>query len=177
MRVNGTREEQLLETGPGQHDVQGEPGGAMLERHDARGFDERVSAVDAQGEAARFQRPDEVTGGHAALHGDVHVRRQSRTSPHQCGLAVEDEPAAADGVERQRQIGQKFSAAGRRRHATPPRPADGRARRRGAAEAWATRRVFDVATADQSRLTNCRRASRSKRRSYHPAQRNLGVTP
>ena len=111
----------------------------MFERHHARGRDERIGAVDAQGKAVSLQRPDELACGHAALHGDIHVRCQTRTTPHQRGLSAEHVPPHVDGVERRRQIDEQLSGAGRRRHATPPRLADGRAGRRAAPEAWATR--------------------------------------
>ena len=62
----------------------------MLERHDARGVDECVGAVDAQAEAAPLQRPDELAGGHAALDGDIDARRQAMMSARPGGLGAEE---------------------------------------------------------------------------------------
>lgn len=42
----------------------------------------------------RVERAHQAVGRRAALDGHVHVCRQARTPPHECGLRAEDVPAA-----------------------------------------------------------------------------------
>lgn len=74
----------------------------------------RVAWMNAAVASMRSEKPCasrvyQAVGGHAALDGHVHVRRQARAPPHQRRLRTEDVPSGADGGEGRREVGQELN--------------------------------------------------------------------
>lgn len=109
---HGSLKKLLLEPRPAEDEIEGKPGCAVFQRHNACGPDEGGRSVDTEREAMRLERTHQVVGRDAALNGHIHIRRQARPPPDQCRLCAEYVPRSADRTQRNRQIREEFSRAG-----------------------------------------------------------------
>jgi len=96
----GTREEELLRPGPGEHDVERQLGSGVHEGKHAGPLHEVGDVADPQPKALRLELRDEdfrcVT---AQLHGDVRIGREAGRAVGDHRLGAEEIPANAETIE------------------------------------------------------------------------------
>lgn len=103
-------EEEFLESGAGEHNVDGDAARSVNQGEDPRGFDEPVWVLDPQLEPRLPECRDERRGRVLTeVHGDVDVGGQSDGAVKNRRLGTEDVPANAEGGERAGEIGEKVS--------------------------------------------------------------------